>query len=360
MKICFYSGIFARHGGIEVFTRDLALALRHAGIEVRIVCASLKNPILDELKRAGVEIVAVPVFFGCRWNLPDYALLPVAMNALRDADVVIHQKPFKEWFYRLLPSRPKHVFLTAYHPADQFRRKSGDREFFDFFDHIITQTEAFRTDIINRGVKTAVSVLPLFPPRLMNITAADRDKRDPFRFGILGRIEPQKNHAYAVRIVNAYKEHVASSYTGVELHVYGSGMLEQEVRSLADALEVSVVFHGAYHRDDLPQILAENDAFLITSISEGQCIAALEILSAGQPLFACAVGALPEVLNDPLRGELLPPDDERSAATLIAEWFKQYSHLQPADIQASYSRSYDRDQIEDRYHQLLCELGELR
>jgi glycosyltransferase involved in cell wall biosynthesis len=353
MKICFYFGVFARCGGIEEFTKDLSLALCAAGVEVSIVCASLKNPILDQMRRAGVEVVKVPVYWGCRWNIPDYALLPVAVAKLKKADVVIHQKPFKAWFYSLLPAQPQHVYLTAYNPADQFRSDAFAQHFFSFFDKIITQTESFKEDILSRNIRRPVSVLPLIPPACTPSASVTVNSGNHLRIGMMGRVERQKNPVYALNIL----QELSATYASVELNIYGSGSLIGEVTDAAVALGVRVEFHGKYDRGDVPEIVASNDMFLITSISEGQCIVALEILAGGRPLFSTPVGALPEILKEEKRGCLIPLDDAPAASQCIIDWLDKYKELPLAEIQQSYLNDYNPARVKQRYIDLLKTVG---
>jgi glycosyltransferase involved in cell wall biosynthesis len=356
MKVCFYLGIFAPFGGIEEFTKDLALTLRAAGVEVRLLCASLRNPVLEELRKAGCEIISIPVYWGCRWNIPDYALLPWAMTKMRDVDVVIHQKPFKQGFYRFLSKKPKHVFLTAYHPADQFHDEGQARTFFSFFDAVFTQAEAFKTNLVDRGISIPVHVLPLIPPAVLTAATQRNRPAGSIRIAIMGRLEDQKNPLYALELVHAM-EHDNAFFTDIEFHIYGSGALLPRMEKKSDSMESKVIFHGRYNRDAVPDIVAGNDLFLITSVSEGQCIVALEVLAEGRPLFATSIGALPEILQDSRRGHLLPTDNAPEAARCIASWLAEHEGLSAEEIQLSYLASFDREKIKSRYVELITQVS---
>lgn len=355
MKVCFYSGVFARQGGIEEFTKDLALVLRQRGVDVRVICAGLHNPMLAELRAAGVEVVSVPVVRGCSWNIPDYALLPVARFAMKGADVVIHQKPFKLWFYPLLPSGPSHVYLTAYHPADQFGHWRIPMDFFAFFDAVFTQTEEFCGYLRARGLQCPVNILPLIPPDPTTPAPGKGDQHGSalLRVGMMGRLEKQKNPFYALGIVSELRRCLPEGYEKIEFHVYGDGTLAPELEATAGNLGVHAELHGRYERKDAGKIVADNDIFLITSLSEGQCIVALEILAGGRPLFATPAGALPVILAEEGRGSLLPWNNASAAAQCISEWIGLHPDQSAADIQQSYLNDYNRDDIQQRYVELI-------
>lgn len=356
MKVLFYFGVFARIGGIEEFTRDLALALHAEGMEVEILCASMKSPILDHLERAGVKIFRVPVFHGCRWNIPDYALLPFALQQIKKADIVIHQKPFRKRWYQKFSRRAKHVYITAYRPAEQFPDTSARNAFFSFFDLILTQVNEFSTDLIGAVRHVPVQVVPYIPP-VPNLSPASFRDDGILRIGMMGRLEAQKNPLYALNILSHLSENPPLGFHTVELHIYGAGGLERRVRDAASSLGVSAYFHGAYSRSSVPDIVGSNDIFLITSISEGQCIVALEILAMGRPLFATPVGAIPRILEKYSRGALLPEEDADVAAACICRWLGGHQPISSKEIQASYLEDYDQEAIKQRYVKLVQELG---
>lgn len=358
MRVVFYSGVFARFGGIEEFTLDLAMALRSAGASVRIVCASSrKNPALEQLEEAGVEVWRGLFRFGCSWNIPDYTLLPKALHAMRDADVVIHQKPFKGWFYRLFSRNPKHLYLTSYHPTEQFGNRSAIKEFFSFFDGILTQADSFEEELRESGIDQPVYVLPLIPPKVSSLDAP-RNEDGILRIGMMGRLAPQKNPLYALEIVEELSGMSGAGFKAVELHIYGDGRLAAELKQRAGSLRFGVTFHGAYSRREIEDIVASNDCFLITSISEGQCIVALEILAGGRPVFATPVGALPGILSRAGRGALLPAGDAPVAAECIRRWIAEHGLVSAASIKESYLSDFNAAGIKDRYVALIRQVAE--
>ncbi|WP_372845873.1 glycosyltransferase family 4 protein [Pontiella sp.] len=356
MKVAFLNGVFARIGGIEEFTHDLVLELLRKDMAVRIVCASLKNPTLDRLKRAGAKVRKIPVYHGCRWNIPDYALLPFACFWLRGADVVIHQKPFAKWAYRILPQRAKHIYLTSYSPADQFPDIAGAKRVFSFFDGVVTQLESFKVELLERGVECPISVIPLIPPRIAELPVSQNESRI-LRIGMMGRLEPQKNPAYACDVMEALSQSLPEGKVSVEFHVYGEGSLSSSLKKKTGSLKCKTEFHGVYERSAVERIVSENDGFLITSNSEGQCIVALEILAAGRPVFATPVGALPAILTDPIRGALLPRENPGEAAKMIRTWFELNRLTSASDVQKSYQKNYDRDAVVAAYVDLLLGIG---
>ncbi len=93
--------------------------------------------------------------------------------------------------------------------------------------------------------------------------------------------------------------------------IVGDGPDRAELETLASP---SVELLG--ERDDVAQLLAESDVFVLSSASEGMPMSVLEAMAAGLPIVASAVGGVPELVGD--AGILVPPRDERALTDAIA------------------------------------------
>ena len=134
----------------------------------------------------------------------------------------------------------------------------------------------------------------------------------------VGRLH-QKGHKYLVQAAAK----ILMNYPRTIFMLVGDGeertSLEQQIRQqgLADRFRLL----GA--REDVPQLLAISDLFVLPSISEGMPNVILEAMAAKLPTVATAVGGIPEVVVDGETGLLVPPADAdalgQAIVTLLAD-----------------------------------------
>jgi len=140
----------------------------------------------------------------------------------------------------------------------------------------------------------------------------------PLRLGFIGRLTAEKGLPVALE---AYEKAAARTRDRrLELHVYGDGPLLPYARRLAASRGLGGVrFHGWLPLDDVPAVLAELTALLVTSREEGFPYVVLEAMAAGCPLICTAVGGVPEVIRNGETGWLVEPDNPAAVARAITE-----------------------------------------
>ena len=89
--------------------------------------------------------------------------------------------------------------------------------------------------------------------------------------------------------------------------------LEAQARSLG--VERRVRFLG--HRDDISDLLADCDVFVLPSLYEGLPLSILEAMSAGKPVIATQIGGTDEAVIAGETGLLIPPADPAALAAAI-------------------------------------------
>jgi glycosyltransferase involved in cell wall biosynthesis len=140
----------------------------------------------------------------------------------------------------------------------------------------------------------------------------------------------------------------------VRLEVFGDGSERPRLEELASACRHRVIFHGAIPREQVPTAVDSCDIFVIPSISEGQCLAALEIIARGKPLIATPVGALPDLMRKGRFGSLIPLNDWTKAAALMDEMVDQVrmGEWPRQSIVDSYRSVFDRTAVGLSYIEL--------
>lgn len=122
-------------------------------------------------------------------------------------------------------------------------------------------------------------------------------------------LTPEKGHEDLLVAMSR----VAPEFPDAVLLLAGAGPLEGDLRERARALRLGdrVRFLGA--REDLPDVLAASDVFVMPSHSEGLGSAVLEAVWCGVPAVVTDAGGLPETVAE--FGRVVGAGDPRSLAT---------------------------------------------
>lgn len=146
----------------------------------------------------------------------------------------------------------------------------------------------------------------------------------------------------------------ATQGTRAELLLVGDGPDQRMAREEAQrqGLHGRVRFLGA--RDELPELLAPADVFLLASTEESFGLSALEAMACGTPVVATAVGGVPEVVVHGETGLLVPADDlDGYAASLRALLFDRERAKAMGEAARRHAvERFARDGIVSRYEAL--------
>ncbi|HEX4139552.1 MAG TPA: glycosyltransferase [Candidatus Methylacidiphilales bacterium] len=364
--IVMYLGGFARIGGIEAFARDFLLGIAPAWPERELVIWDRRGPghaLLDDIARSGAKISGSRWRWGCGWGVPDYVLAPFGRNAVCRAAAVIFKRPpppaVLRWLRRAADAtgrRIPFILVTPYRPVEYWGPSPNLRDI-GHFDVISVQSEDGRRDLEGWGYRGRIENIPLLPPPLdAPVDFPACGEPGVIRLGFLGRLEVQKNVRYLLDVYHA----LVSGNGGLryELHLFGDGSQRADLeRRCAELALPAVTFHGEMPRADVVRSIDSCDLFLNTSLTEGQCLVALEVLSRGRPLIATPVGALPEVLRQKELGRLAPLDDAPAFARAAVEIARNIADgsITPQSVVRAFRQRFDHDAILQRYLNLLAE-----
>lgn len=301
----------------QVLASDPLLLAR--GHEVRVLAGSPEageGDLFDELRARGVDVVRIP---GLRrgprpaGDLRAYRALRAELAAF--APDLVHTHASKAGLLgraaaRGLPAARVHTFhghvLEGYFPRPVAAALAAlERCLARGTARVVAVSHATADDLVRLRVVDE-SRLVVVPPgiELAALTAVEgRSGRvrerlgigpDAFVVGVLGRLAAVKQPLVAVDVFERLAEHRPE----LELVFVGDGgerrALERRVERGSTAVRRRVHLLGA--EPDVAGVLADLDAVLLTSRSEGAPVALIEAAAAAKPVVARPVGGVAEIV----------------------------------------------------------------
>jgi teichuronic acid biosynthesis glycosyltransferase TuaC len=151
----------------------------------------------------------------------------------------------------------------------------------------------------------------------------------------VGNLVPEKGHALAIEALSLLPDH--------SLLLVGSGRDEGALRALAQRNGVAdrVRFVGKVPHEELSGVYTAADIFILASLREGWPNVLLESLACGTPVVSARVGGTPEIVTDPVAGELFA---ERSPAAIASAVRKVMQRGADRAAILDYARQFGWDQ----------------
>ena len=143
----------------------------------------------------------------------------------------------------------------------------------------------------------------------------------------------------------------------------GEAGYQQKLQALIARLEIQKNVFLTGFREDIPDIMAEADFGVLSSIdSEGNSRTALELMASGLAVVATKVGCLPDLVQEAETGYIITPGDAQALAdrtvllTQDKELRKQLGQKARRFVMAHYTEEQVAGEIESIYRQLLEEI----
>jgi len=354
-KVTFAHGGFSKFGGSERLAADLLGALDALQVRTELICwsgsGSNESPLLRELSKSRTQISRTTWRWGCRWGWPDRVMLLRQWERFASAELLIFGKLFDTSVHRRLISLKKRMILiTPYRPAEMWKDGGPGHAILNSFQSIIVQARAFERDLREFGYEGEIFILPLPPPEVNEPKAWPASRS--IQIGYLGRLVREKNLEYLIRSFSCLREMGVAA----QLHVFGDGPERERLQSFCGGMRLSrqIQFHGGLLRSSIPAAIDRCHLFAFSSTTEGQCLAALEILARGRRVLGTSVGAFPEFLSGVLGsvGPLDSPPAFAAALKTLAEPVLKGA-ITPADVQGAYTIRFPRRQVINEYLRIL-------
>lgn len=315
-------------GGAEMLVSRIVRAGRARGWpEPRLLCLDHVGPLGERLRAEGFDVRCVERQPGLDWSV-----IGRLADELDDSVDVVHCHQYTPWFYGTLAAararRPVAFTEHGRHQPDRPRLKRVlfNRWLLRHTGAISAVSRSIREALVANEKLPAGRIRVLYngidpapfapaPGRREAARAALGVDEGTFLVGHAGRLVPVKNQGLLLAAAARLR---GLADRPVRLQVAGDGPLRKELGVAADSLGVGDITEFLGRRDDLPELLAAWDAFVLCSHSEGTSVTLLEAMAAGCPVVATAVGGNPELVEDGGAGYLVAAGDEAALAEALA------------------------------------------
>jgi glycosyltransferase involved in cell wall biosynthesis len=120
---------------------------------------------------------------------------------------------------------------------------------------------------------------------------------------VVATFKEQKGHRYLIEAVPS----VISQFPDLHILFIGDGDLREELQAQARAAGVDDHIHFLGFRQDIPDLLAASDYFVLPSLWEGLPMALVEAMASGLPVLATEVSGSKQVMVHGQTGLLVAP-----------------------------------------------------
>jgi glycosyltransferase involved in cell wall biosynthesis len=320
----------AGYGGGERYLELLFDRLDRARYRALLISPE-PGPFVGRMKERGVETHLVHLAL----HFNPIALWRLTRLLARERVTILQTHGARANFYGRIAGRLAGVpviISTVHNSLKDYEVRSIRRGLYTFLlrltlplvHRIICVSDSNSRDLIDEcpaaEVKTQTvhnGVDPLaFPPQ------PDRQKIRQ-EFGItqgpvlvtIARLTEQKGHRY---LLQTFPD-LLKTWPQLCCLFVGEGELHDALRCIAINLGVERACRFVGVREDIADILAAADLFVLPSLSEGFPFVLLEALAMGRPVVASRVNGIPELIEDHKTGLLVPPRDPQALARAIRE-----------------------------------------
>jgi glycosyltransferase involved in cell wall biosynthesis len=334
----------AQYGGVENHVYAL---LKHMDPrKYRALLVSLSNaPVHDQFTKLGIETIVLNDRVDSSYR-SFLTVMPLARVLRKIRPDVVHLHGIRPIFIGSLAARLAGVkrIISTLHGSYRLMSMDGqgkENAFllalsklmhlagFSLSTHIIADANSlqdeikemfrlvpfYRSSSLEKKMETIYNGIDVDEFKDLGDGHALRDKlgipRDRFVFGTISRLdEPKKGIAVFLRAAHRLLQEGHSAH----FLITGEGYSKQPLLKLANelGLGVKVTFLGYW--DNLKEVLAALDVFVLPSFSEGFPIVNLEAMAAGLPVISTDVGGVSEGIVHNSNGVLVPPNNEKEMA----------------------------------------------
>lgn len=324
MRVLFIITRSDRVGGASVHVKDMAQRLREDGHDAAVAVGG-SGPYLDILEEAGVPVEPLSMLKG---GPPNPLWDPLAVAELvrvvrRSHPDIVSTHSTKAGFLGRLACLLTGVpcLFTAHGWAFTEGKDAGKRRLYRFTEklasrwteRIITVSRYDRELALEEGVAPEEKITVIHNGMKDEAPVRRQGGGSDVEIVTVARFERQKDY---MTLLEACRR---LGGDGWRLTAVGDGPRQDTIRGAAKEIGLSDQFDFAGYRDDVPQILAESDVFVLFSRWEGLPRSIIEAMRAGLPVVATDVGGVSELLESGRTGYVIPPGDDRAGAEALGQ-----------------------------------------
>lgn len=170
--------------------------------------------------------------------------------------------------------------------------------FLAFFTYkIITVSESVKKELISLHIsrEDKIKVIPLGFELDKFLNIPSKDNNNFFNIGIVGRLEPIKNHRLFLE--TAAKVIRDNPYLKLRFKITGDGQLRKELEEYSHILNMNTYVDFLGWQKDLTKVYSDLDIVVLTSINEGTPVSLIEAMASGKAIVATDVGGVKDLLG---------------------------------------------------------------
>ena len=340
-------------GGGEIMAARLATYIDKEKFYVKLFIISEKkyNQISNILDHSGIEYecLGLPTSF----NYRSYKKFSRALLDFRPDIIHEHLDACYSWIWCIIHNKP----LIATMHSDPFRRRSkrvaAVMKIKSFQGNLkIIGCSKMTRDLVQKcyNIKNNQMGYIYNPISVSEFMMSDKCG-NTFEFVAMGRLSEVKNYPL---MINAFKKAV-SIHSNIHLSIAGSGPLDDELKKLVLDLNLEKKISFLGNVEDVPYLLKNSNALLLSSFSEACPMVVIEAMAAGLPIIATKVGGVPELVSD--NGFLVESGDVEEFATSMVKLIEDNALFRNISKNSyMYASKYDKYTIskeyEDQYYYL--------
>ncbi len=356
LKICFLAGTLGR-GGAERQLIYMLKVVKSAGIKVRVLCLTRDEPLEEEIRAMGIQVIWVGA---PKWR--PVRLFRIIQELRRDPVQIVQSAHFYTNLYAAAAARAlriKSIGAIRSNLTSELQINGKMGWWHLHLPHkLIANSELAKNRAIAAGlasdrvdfVRNAVTVLPKNPRSYRN---GDHKVKILFAGRLCEPKRPDRFLRVMNRIIHARPE------LNVRATIVGDGPLRSCLEEQASALGLrssQIEFLGELK--DVKPLYYASDLLLLTSDWEGTPNVVLEAMGCGLPVVATRVGGVPGIIGA-IHGLVVDPSDEEGLADATLRMIDDRNLRTVLGFQGSdyVARFHSMDVLKGRlthlYHQMI-------